>query len=62
MKVQLKIIMLDPNNNEVSANIGYVNPQATDAQLYELARKFSNLTSNSFIKVEKIITTTLDGE
>ena len=61
MKVQLKIIMTDTNNNQVSENIGYVNPQATDAQLYELATKFANLTSNSFVKVDKIVTTELEG-
>lgn len=66
MKVQLKIVMTDTNNNEISENIGYVNPQATDAQLYELATKFSNLTSNTFVRVDKIVTTELedpeDGE
>ena len=61
MKVQLKIIMLDANNNEITENIGYVNPQATNTQLYELATKFSALTSNSFVKVEKIVTTDLEG-
>ena len=61
MKVQLKIVMLDANNNQISENIGYVNPQATDAQLYELATKFSNLTSNTFVKVDKIVTTELEG-
>ena len=61
MKVQLKIIMLDANNNQITENIGYVNPQATDMQLYELATKFSALTSNTFVKVEKIVTTDLEG-
>ena len=62
MSVKLQINMLSPNNNEIKKNIGYVNPSATDSQLYELATKFCNLTSNSFVSVEKIVTTSLDGE
>ena len=62
MSVKLQINMLDTNNNAIKENIGYVNPSATDAQLYELATKFCNLTSNSFVSVEKIVTTSLDGD
>ena len=62
MSVKLQINMLDANNNAIKENIGYVNPSATDAQLYELARKFCNLTSNTFVSVDKIVTTSLDGE
>ena len=62
MSVKLQINMLSPNNDEIKKNIGYVNPSATDAQLYELATKFCDLTSNSFVSVEKIVTTSLDGE
>ena len=62
MSVKLQINMLDANNNAIKENIGYVNPSATDAQLYELATKFCDLTSNSFISVDKIVTTSLEGE
>lgn len=62
MSVKLQINMLDANNNAIKENIGYVNPNATDAQLYELAIKFCNLTSNTFVSVDKIVTTSLDGE
>ena len=62
MKVKLQINMLDTNNNAIKENIGYVNPSATDAQLYELATKFCNLTTNSFVSVDKIVTTSLDGD
>ena len=62
MSVKLQINMLDANNNAIKENIGYVNPSATDAQLYELAIKFCNLTSNTFVSVDKIVTTSLDGE
>ena len=62
MSVKLQINMLDANNNAIKENIGYVNPSATDAQLYELAVKFVNLTSNTFVSVDKIVTTSLDGE
>lgn len=60
-KVQLQINMVDTNSNEIKENIGYVNPNATDAQLYELATKFCALTTNSFINVQKIVTTEIEG-
>ncbi len=53
--------MRDTNNNTITENIGYVNPNATDAQLYELATKFCNLTTNNFIRVDKIVTTELES-
>ena len=61
MSVKLQINMLDANNNAIKENIGYVNPNATDAQLYELATKFCALTSNSFVSVDKIVTTALES-
>ena len=62
MSVKLQINMIDQYNNNIKENIGYVNPNATDAQLYELATKFCDLTSNTFISVDKIVTTSLEGE
>ena len=62
MSVKLQINMLDANNNAIKENIGYVNPSATDAQLYELATKFCDLTDNSLVSVAKIVTTSLEGE
>ena len=62
MSVKLQINMLDANNNAIKENIGYVNPSATDAQLYELATKLCDLTSNSFVSVDKIVTTAIEGE
>ena len=62
MSVKLQINMLDTNNNAIKENIGYVNPNATDAQLYELAIKFCDLTSNTFVSVDKIVTTSLEGD
>ena len=61
MKVKLQINMRDTNNNNLVENIGYVNPNATDAQLYELAVKLCNLTTNTFISVDKIVTTELSS-
>ena len=61
MSVKLQINMLDANNNAIKENIGYVNPSATDVQLYELATKFCNLTTNSFVSVDKIVTTALES-
>ena len=62
MSVKLQKNMLDANSNAIKENIGYVNPNATDAQLYELATKFCDLTSNSFVSVDKIVTTAIEGE
>ena len=62
MSVKLQINMTDSNGNNLKENIGYVNPNATDAQLYELATKFCDLTSNSFVSVDKIVTTSLEGD
>ena len=62
MSVKLQINMIDVNNNSLKENIGYVNPNATDAQLYELATKFCDLTSNTFVSVDKIVTTAIEGE
>lgn len=61
MKVKLQINMQDSNRNKITENIGYVNPNATDAQLYELAVKLCNLTTNTFISVEKVVTTELSS-
>jgi len=61
MSVKLQINMLDANNNAIKENIGYVNPNATDAQLYELAVKLCNLTTNTFLSVEKVVTTELSS-
>lgn len=62
MSVKLQINMMDVNDNAIKENIGYVNPEATDAQLYELATKLCNLTSNTFVSVDKIITTAIEGD
>ena len=62
MSVKLQINMTSPNGDKLKENIGYVNPNATDAQLYELATKFVNLTSNSFVSVDKIVTTAIEGD
>ena len=61
MSVKLQINMTSPNGDAVKENIGYVNPNATDAQLYELATKFVSLTTNTFVSVDKIVTTAIEG-
>lgn len=62
MSVKLQINMRNSSGEIFKENIGYVNPQATDAQLYELARKFCALTTNSFVGVDKIVTTAIEGD
>ena len=61
MSVKLQINMTNPSGDHIKENIGYVNPNATDAQLYELATKFCNLTKNTFVSVDKIVTTAIEG-
>lgn len=61
-KVSLQIKMSDTTGKDIKENIGYVNPQATDAQLFELARKFCDLTTNTFVGVDKIVQTSIEGE
>jgi len=62
MSVKLQINMTDSNGNALKENIGYVNPNATDAQLYELATKIVSLTTNTFVSVDKIVTTAIEGD
>lgn len=62
MSVKLQINITDSNGNAIKENIGYVNPNATDAQLYELATKLVSLTTNTFVSVDKIVTTAIEGE
>ena len=62
MSVKLQINMQDVHGNSLKENIGYVNPAATDAQLYELATKFCALTTNNFVGVDKIVTTAIEGD
>ena len=62
MSVKLQINMTSPNGDKLKENIGYVNPSATDAQLYKLATKFCDLTQNSCVSVDKIVTTAIEGD
>ena len=62
MSVKLQINMTNQYNENIKENIGYVNPSATDAQLYELATKFCSLTTNTFVSVDKIVTTAIEGD
>ena len=62
MSVKLQINMTSPNGDAVKENIGYVNPSATDAQLYKLATKLCDLTDNTFVSVDKIVTTAIEGD
>ncbi len=62
MSVKLQINMTSPNGDAVKENIVYVNPSATDAQLYELATKLCDLTDNTFVSVDKIVTTAIEGD
>lgn len=54
--VTLKITSLDPNTDEVTTNIGYINPNATDAVLNEFATKLFSHSDNTLQTVNKVTT------
>lgn len=45
-----------------TTKIGYINNSATDANLLLLAQKLVSLTSNTYGRAEKIVTSNLDTE
>ena len=57
MTVKLTLKVNDTNNNSKTVNIGYVNPDATDAILRTFAQKLNSLTTNTLLTTEKTVTT-----
>lgn len=52
--VSLKITSLSPTNNEVTTNVGYINPNATDAVLNEFATELFRHSDNTLQTVTKV--------
>lgn len=49
-------------NQKGTTKIGYINSAATDANLLLLSQKLIALTSNTYGKTEKVVTSNLDTE
>lgn len=52
--VSLKITSLSPTNNEVTTNVSYINPNATDAVLNEFATELFKHSDNTLQTVTKV--------
>lgn len=54
MQVSVNITVADANLNKSTKSLTYVNPEATDAQLYQAAVLFTAISQNSFVSAERI--------
>lgn len=56
MSVTLKITSQDGARNEMTTNVNYVNPNTTNATLKEFATELFNLSNNTLLTVNKVVT------
>lgn len=56
MSVTLKITSQDSARNEMTTNVNYINPNATDATLREFADELFTLSNNTVLTVSKTVT------
>lgn len=59
MERTIKINMLDTNNETIVKAIPKINPNATDADILDFSEGYTDLTTNTFVKTEKIDTSVL---
>ena len=52
--VTLEISTLDSSNKKHKTNISYINPQATNEQIRELAIKLISLTNDTYTGLSKV--------
>ncbi len=52
-RTTLRVLYQDTGSNRGGYNIGYCNPDATDAQLKELGQRLNALTTNTFMGVQR---------
>ena len=57
MATALKLYTADQNNNLITKTVGNANPAASNYVLKTFSEKVTELTDNSFLKVERIDTT-----
>lgn len=60
-KATLQILSTTPNGGNITTNIGYVNPNATDEKLHTLGVLLNGLTDNTLRGFQKVVTSTLTG-
>lgn len=54
VKVSIQVSEIDTSNKKQTEKISYVNPEATDEQLTEFAKKLVALTTNTYTGTTKI--------
>ena len=59
-RVDVKLKAKDPNNENTTTTISYVNPEASNSTMKQFAQKLNALTRNTYSESDKIETTNLD--
>lgn len=59
--VKLTLECKDGNNDDVTVNVGYINPNASDAILKAFGQKLNALTTNTLIATKKTVTTDISN-
>lgn len=55
--VKLVLNCKNTNNKDITVNVGYINPNASDVTLKTFGQKLNALTSNTLITTKKVVTT-----
>ncbi len=55
MNNKIVLYLIDTNGNDEKVTVGYVNSNATDADLKAFGQALNNLTVNTFIAIHKIV-------
>lgn len=58
--LKLELLSRDTNGNDIKTTIGYCNPNASDDTLKEFGQKLNAFTTNTFMGIRKIETSSLD--
>lgn len=61
-QTSISITSRDQNNNKMTTSVAYVNPNATDGQLLNLADKLTAFTTNTVQEVNKVSRKVLIGD
>ena len=58
--LKLELLSRDTNGNDIKTTIGYCNPNASDETLREFGQKLNAFTTNTFMGIRKVETSSLD--
>lgn len=61
METALVIKSRTTSSKDSSKSVQNINPSATESNLYQFARDFMDLSTNSFVNVVRVDKTTLQG-